>query len=97
MKKQIKDALEKKVVWPWVTKDDSEAAATQKKKILKSNGFKEWKNSKAKSRETNWTMRYAVDAKTGKLEMIFGKNVFINIFRHFRTIWQRFRRNIIYH
>jgi len=64
MKKSIKEALEKKVVWPWVTKEDSEAAAAQKKKLLKSKGFKEWKNAKAKGRETNWTMRYAVDAKT---------------------------------
>merc|ERR1711878_165397 len=63
MKKSVKEALEKKVVWPWVMKEDSEAAITQKKKILKSKGFKEWKNPKAKGRETNWTMRYAVDAK----------------------------------
>ena len=78
MQKSIKEALKKKVVWPWVTKEDSEAVATQKKKILKSKGFKEWKDPKAKGRETNWTMRYAVDAKTGKLEMIFGENVFKN-------------------
>ena len=97
MKKTIKEALEKKVVWPWVTKEDSEAAAAQKKKLLKSKGFKEWKNAKAKGRETNWTMRYAVDVKTGKLEMTLGKNIFINIFRHFRTIWQRLRGNIIHH
>ena len=68
----VKEALEKKVVWPWVTKEDSEAAANQKKNILKSKSFKEWKNPKAKGKKANdWTLRYAVDAKTGKLAMIF--------------------------
>ena len=94
----VKEALEKKVVWPWVTKEDSEAAANQKKNILKSKSFKEWKNPKAKGKKANdWTLRYAVDAKTGKLAMIFSKYVFINIFRHFRTVRQRLRRNIIHH
>jgi len=65
MKKMVKEALEKKVVWPWVMKEDSEATANQKKNILKSKSFKEWKNPKAKGVKANdWTLRYAVDAKT---------------------------------
>ena len=98
MKKMVKEALEKKVVWPWVMKEDSEATANQKKNILKSKSFKEWKNPKAKGAKANdWTLRYAADAKTGKLAMIVSIYVFINIFRHFRTVRQRLRRNIIHH
>ena len=71
MKKMVKEALEKKVVWPWVapTEDDS----NRRKTILKSNGFKEWKNPKAKSSDGKWKLRYPIEAKTGKFQMYFGK------------------------
>ena len=64
MKSLVKEALEKKVVWPWVEPDDDDA--DQRKTILKSKGFKEWKNAKAKSKANKWIMRYAIDPKTGK-------------------------------
>ena len=64
MKQLVKEALEKKVVWPWVEPDDDDA--DQRKTILKSKGFKEWKNAKAKSKANKWIMRYAIDPKTGK-------------------------------
>jgi len=63
MKKMVKEALEKKVVWPWIAPNDADA--DRRKKILKSTGFKEWVNPKAKGAAANkWTLRYALEAKT---------------------------------
>ena len=67
----VKEALEKKVVWPWVA--PSEDDSNRRKDILKSNGFKEWKNPKAKSSDGKWKLRYPIEAKTGKFQMYFGK------------------------
>ena len=65
--------------------------------ILKSSGFKEWKNAKAKSAaENKWKLRYAIEAKTGKFEIFFWKR-FIKIFRYLRTIWQWLRWHFIHH
>ena len=90
MKKMVKEALEKKVVWPWVAPNEDDSS--RRKNILKSSGFKEWKNAKAKSAaENKWKLRYAIEAKTGKFENKFYKNlryIFIIIFRYLRTIWQ---------
>ena len=70
MKKMVKEALEKKVVWPWVAPNEDDSS--RRKNILKSSGFKEWKNPKAKSAaENKWKLRYAIEAKTGKFEIIF--------------------------
>ena len=70
MKKLVKEALEKKVVWPWVA--NSEDDASRRKSILKSNGFKEWKNPKAtKSSDGKWKLRYPIEAKTGKFQIFF--------------------------
>ena len=65
MKQMVKEALEKKVVWPWIgTKDED---ADQRKTMLKSSGFKEWKNPKTKAgKKHEWKMRFSVDPKTGK-------------------------------
>merc|ERR1712176_406182 len=60
-KKLIKDVLEKKVVWPWI--EPGEEDAERRKTILKSKGFKEWKNPNAKGK-TKWQMRYTIAAKT---------------------------------
>merc|ERR1712176_495138 len=60
-KKLIKDVLEKKVVWPWIEPGGEDAE--RRKTILKSKGFKEWKNPNAKGK-TKWQMRYAIAAKT---------------------------------
>ena len=65
MKKMVKEALEKKVVWPWIAPDDDDA--NKRKAVLKSSGFKEWTNPKAKGKETKWTLRYALEAKTGMI------------------------------
>jgi len=63
MKKMVKEALEKKVVWPWVAPNEDDSS--RRKNILKSSGFKEWKNPKAKSAaENKWKLRYAIEAKT---------------------------------
>lgn len=63
MKKMVKEALEKKVVWPWIA--PSEDDSNRRKAILKSSGFKEWKNPNAKGKRANqWELRYPVDAKT---------------------------------
>merc|ERR1712063_100280 len=58
MKKMVKEALEKKVVWPWVAPDEDESA--KRKNLLKSKGFKEWTNPKAKGPQKKWTMRYGI-------------------------------------
>ena len=74
MKKMVKEALEKKVVWPWVAPNEDDSS--RRKNILKSSGFKEWKNAKAKSAaENKWKLRYAIEAKTGKFENKFYKNL----------------------
>jgi len=62
MKQLVKDALEKKVVWPWIEPGDDDV--DQRKTILKSQGFKEWKNAKAKGKANKWIMRYGIDPKT---------------------------------
>jgi len=62
MKQLVKEALEKKVVWPWIAPADEDA--DQRKSILKSSGFKEWKNPKASGKKLNWQLRYAIDPKT---------------------------------
>ena len=65
MKQMVKEALEKKVVWPWVAPKDEDA--DQRKTMLKSSGFKEWKNPKTKAgKKHEWKMRFSVDPKTGK-------------------------------
>ena len=63
MKKAVKEAIEKKVVWPWVAPNDEEA--TKRRAILKLKGFKEWVNPKAKGSANRWKVRYAIDPKTG--------------------------------
>ena len=65
MKKMVREALEKKVVWPWIAPNEDEAE--KRKQVLKSQGFKEWKNPKAKGNSNKWTLRYAIEAKTGTL------------------------------
>ena len=65
MKKMVREALEKKVVWPWIAPNEDEAA--KRKQVLKSQGFKEWKDPKAKGNSNEWTLRYAIEAKTGTL------------------------------
>jgi len=62
MKKAVKEALEKKVVWPWVAQNDDEAS--KRRSILKSKGFKEWVNPKAKGSANRWKVRYAIEPKT---------------------------------
>jgi len=62
MKKMVKEALEKKVVWPWIGQNDDDA--TSRKNTLKAAAFKEWTNPRAKGAATKWTLRYAVEAKT---------------------------------
>ena len=77
MKKMVKEALEKKVVWPWVAPNEDDSS--RRKNILKSSGFKEWKNPKAKSAaENKWKLRYAIEAKTGKFELFFVKMIHKN-------------------
>ena len=63
MKQMVKEALEKKVVWPWITTKDEDS--DQRKTMLKSSGFKEWKKSKA-GKKNDWNMRFGIDPKTGK-------------------------------
>ena len=61
----VKEALEKKVVWPWITTKDEDS--DQRKTMLKSSGFKEWKNPKAKKgRQPDWNVRFGIEPKTGK-------------------------------
>lgn len=63
MKKMVKEALEKKVVWPWVDLKDEDSS--NRKNILKSKGFKEWRNPKAKNAKKNdWVLRYAIEPST---------------------------------
>jgi len=61
MKQLVKEALEKKVVWPWITTKDEDS--DQRKTMLKSSGFKEWKKSKA-GKKNDWNMRFGIDPKT---------------------------------
>ena len=65
----VKEALEKKVVWPWVAPNEDESA--KRKNLLKSKGFKEWTNPKAKGPQKKWTIRYGIEPKTGTLLSIF--------------------------
>ena len=44
MKKIVQEALERKVVWPWPKIGDEGSESMLK--ILKANGYKEWKNPK---------------------------------------------------
>ena len=46
MKKIVQEALERKVVWPWPKIGDEGSESMLK--ILKTNGYKEWKNPKEK-------------------------------------------------
>jgi len=62
MKKMVKEALEKKVVWPWIDRGDEDA--DKRKSVLKSCGFKEWTNPRAKGSANRWKLRYAIEAKT---------------------------------
>ena len=64
MKKMVKEALEKKVVWPWIDRGDEDA--DKRKSVLKSCGFKEWTNPRAKGSANRWKLRYAIEPKTGK-------------------------------
>merc|ERR1712137_1502226 len=54
MKKMVKEALEKKVVWPWIDRGDEDA--DKRKSVLKSCGYTEWKNPE----NGEWKLRYAL-------------------------------------
>ena len=67
MKKMVREALEKKVVWPWIAPNEDEA--NKRKQVLKSQGFREWTNPKAKGNTNKWQLRYPIEAKTGKFQI----------------------------
>ena len=74
----VKEVLEKKVVWPWVAPNEDDS--NRRRKILKSCGFKEWKDPKAKSAADNkWKLRYALEAKTGTAPTITKKGTVLGI------------------
>lgn len=62
MKRIVQEALERKVVWPWpkIGEEGSEAML----KILKQQGYKEWKNPKEKKDE-KWRLDMPLDFITG--------------------------------
>ena len=61
MKKLVEEALQKKVVWPWPKVSDDNGA--DQLKILKSNGYKEWKG---KDKDAKWRLDMALECNTGK-------------------------------
>ena len=70
MKKIVQEALERKVVWPWPKIGDEGSESMLK--ILKANGYKEWKNLNVKNYKTlNGTL---LRMPLTKLEFSTGKN-----------------------
>ena len=63
MKKIVQEALERKVVWPWPKIGDEGSESMLK--ILKANGYKEWKNPKEKKDE-KWRLDMPLEFITGK-------------------------------
>ena len=63
MKKIVQEALERKVVWPWPKIGDEGSESMLK--ILKTNGYKEWKNPKEKKDE-KWRLDMPLEFLTGK-------------------------------
>ena len=63
MKKIVQEALERKVVWPWPKIGDEGSESMLK--ILKANGYKEWRNPKEKKDE-KWRLDNPLEFITGK-------------------------------
>ena len=82
MEKIVQEALnERKVVWPWPEIGIDEGSESLFK-ILKANGYKEWKNPNLKNHNYK-SYRYLPEFVTGKV-FFFHR---ISKFNYFRRIW----------